>query len=484
MSYYRTRIAKNSRVLDILVSQGERACRLFFYPCLKQVEPNLYNRVKKYVSDVNESIGDARRQLVGYLLEKDKEWIVTTSEQHQEKKDIPRQILSKQERATKEKVKQTQNVPAAKPKKADSKAVSIFDAAAKGDLSDLAKVLRENDINAVNSSNETLLHIAAANGHVAITEYLINKGAKLDVKDKKGRTPVHRAAEKGQDDAVKVLLQNRQNFLHVAALKDESNLAQMLLKNGAPVDAKDETGQTALGYAISQGFEKPVKVLLEAGASIDSNIIDNLHGIYTPLLMACEMGKTETAEVLIAKGASLEQKMPNSNTVLHLAVQAGAVSITNLLLRKGMDANITSQGEQTPLHVAAFHNKGSIVDILINAGAKINAVTKELVTPLHVASQRGNVEVAQQLLHHKANVNVKDKQSKTPLHLAAEKGDHAMVELLLSFNADPNAMDKEKKTPLHTAAMEDHLNTVKNETGVSKNKLMIRGGIHIYKSHC
>uniref|UniRef100_A0A8C3HKV3 Ankyrin repeat domain-containing protein n=1 Tax=Chrysemys picta bellii TaxID=8478 RepID=A0A8C3HKV3_CHRPI len=145
-----------------------------------------------------------------------------------------------------------------------SNAVSIFDAAAKGDLSDLAKVLKENDINAVNASNETLLHIAAANGHLAIIEYLINKGAKLNVKDKKGRTPLHRAAEKGQDDAVKVLLQagayiysldkEAKTPLHLA-----SNLAQMLLKNGAPVDAKEEKGQTALGYAISQGFEKTHK---------------------------------------------------------------------------------------------------------------------------------------------------------------------------------------------------------------------------------
>lgn len=47
LNFYRTRTAKNSRVLDILISQGERACRLFFYPCLKQVEPKLYSKIKK-----------------------------------------------------------------------------------------------------------------------------------------------------------------------------------------------------------------------------------------------------------------------------------------------------------------------------------------------------------------------------------------------------------------------------------------------------
>lgn len=554
LSHYRTRIAKNSRVLDLLVSQGERACRLFFYPCLKQVEPNLYKSMRNYASDVNGKIGDARRQLIGYLLEKDKGWVQKVH--HQEKKGSPKQVLPKQEKQTRIKCEEKPAPVAVKSKDNDFSPLSIFDSVAIGNISDLKKVLKESDVNAVNVSNENLLHIAAAHGHTEIIDYLISKGAKLDVKDKKGRTPLHRAAEKGHVNAVKVLLQaganmysldqegktplhlasqnqhtdvlrsilkkearrhkNQHNFLHMAALKDDSDLVDMLLKNGALVDAEDEKGHTALGYAVSQGFEKTVKVLLEAGANTDSGIIDvafntnnqslfrllleyskglspetmvsalfkaiqkDLQGIvaaliesgadinalndmqYTPLLVACEMGKTESAKILLEKGASLKDKTPNLSSALHLAVQGGASSIVTMLLRQGIDPNTAGQGNQTPLHVAAFHNKGELIDMLIDAGAKVNTATKEQLTPLHIASQKGHAEVAQKLLQHKANVNLKNKWSKTSLHLAAETGNLAMVELLLSYNADPNSTDKEKKTPLHLAALGGHLNTVKS----------------------
>ncbi|KAJ6662578.1 hypothetical protein lerEdw1_011715 [Lerista edwardsae] len=553
LSHYRTRIAKNSRILDLLVSQGERACRLFFYPCLKQVEPNLYKSMRNYVSDVNGKIGDARRQLIGYLLEKDKGWVQKVH--HQEKKDSPKQVLAKQEKQTRIK-HEGKPVPVAVKLEDNFSSLSIFDSVAIGNISDLKKILKESDVNAVNSSNESLLHIAAALGHMEVIDYLISKGAKLDIKDKKGRTPLHRAAEKGHVNAVKVLLQagasmynldqegktplhlasqnqhtdvlrsilkeearqhkNQHNFLHMATLKDDSDLVEMLLKNGALVDAKDEKGHTALGYAVSQGFEKTVKVLLEAGANTDSRIIDvafntnnqslfrllleyskglspetmvsalfkaiqkDLQGIvaaliesgadinalndmqYTPLLVACEMGKTESAKILLEKGANLKDKTPNLSSALHLAVQGGASSIVKILLHQGIDPNAAGQGNQTPLHVAAFHNKGVLIDMLIDAGAKVNTATKEQLTPLHIASQKGHADVAQKLLQHKADVNLKNKWSKTSLHLAAETGNLATVEVLLSYNADPNSTDKEKKTPLHLAALGGHLNTVKS----------------------
>lgn len=551
LSFYRTRTAKNSRVLDILIAQGERACRLFFYPCLKQVEPKLYSKIRKYVSEVNESIGDARRQLVGYLLEKDKVWFENSSEQHRGNKDRPGE--RKHKGVIKKKGKVTPLSRATKPRK-DPAAVDIFAAVAKGSLPELEKTLKDNDLNVLNPSSETLLHVAAAHGHLSIMAYLLSKGARTGVKDRKGRTALHRAAEKGHGGAAKLLLRggasmhtldmdgrtplhwaaenhhshivkmllkeearscrNQHTFLHMAALRDESSLAKMLLEAGASTEGKDERGQTALSYAVSQGSENTAKVLLEAGATVDSNTVErafnsdhpsifkilleyskdlsadimelalfravqkNLHSVvaalidrgtninahnkkhYTPLLLACEMGKAESAEVLMEKGANLGMRTPAADTALHLAVQAGAASIAAQLLSKGMDTNLRNQAEETPLHTAALWDHGALVGLLVSAGARINAVTKDLATPLHIASQRGHADVAQQLLHHKASVNAQDKQAKSPLHLATEQGHKTLAEMLLKARADPNAQDKEKKTPLHAAALRGHLSIV------------------------
>uniref|UniRef100_A0A8B9TQH5 Ankyrin-1 n=1 Tax=Anas platyrhynchos TaxID=8839 RepID=A0A8B9TQH5_ANAPL len=171
---------------------------------------------------------------------------------------------------------------------------SIFGAVAKGCLSEIEKTLKDNDINALNSSRETLLHVAAANGHLAVMEYLISRGAKPDVKDKKGRTPLHRAAEKGHGDAVKVLLQVRLNAvtkelvtpLHVASQRGNTDVAQQLLQHKASVNAKDRQAKSPLHYASEKGDETMVEMLLDANA--DPNAQDKEKR--TPLHAAAEGG--------------------------------------------------------------------------------------------------------------------------------------------------------------------------------------------------
>ncbi|XP_069792433.1 CARD- and ANK-domain containing inflammasome adapter protein [Narcine bancroftii] len=538
---YRTREEMNTRVLDMLISCGERACRLFFYPCLKHVEPALYNHIRNYISNMSSSFGDAKRQLVGYLLERDKDEIPKNTSK---KIDRPVQTVAPKKEAHLN--LQTQRM--------QNELAELHHIVASGDLSRLGKAIGHSDINGINASNETLLHVAAAHGHVNIIEYLLNRGAKLEVRDNKGQSPLHRAGEKGHTAAAKVLLRagahlyaldaetrtpmhlatqnncfaivklllkeearsekRKKSFLHMAALRDEGKIAGLLLKCGAVVDIKDEKNRTPLIHAVSLGHINIVKVLLEAGAKVDADVIDSVlncnnqtliklilekasgisqtvfvnalfkavqknqhrtvgvlieQGIdtntrngmqYTPLLLAAELGHVESVKVLIANGAHLDERTPNMNSALHLAAQSGSLSVANLLIDEGMDVNIIGRGDQTPLHIASFHNQLPIIEALIRAGSKVNAITKEAITPLHIASQRGHRETVECLLQNKADVNTKDRFMRTPLHMAAVAGHASIAGLLLSSQADPNAVNKEKKTPLHLAANEGHLDFV------------------------
>jgi len=48
----------------------------------------------------------------------------------------------------------------------------------------------------VNDANKTLLHYMIEEGKQLVVEYLLQNSAELDVKDEKGNTPLHAAAEK------------------------------------------------------------------------------------------------------------------------------------------------------------------------------------------------------------------------------------------------------------------------------------------------
>jgi ankyrin repeat protein len=64
---------------------------------------------------------------------------------------------------------------------------------------DAIKLLVEHgvDVNAFNTSGQTVLHTAAQRGQNAVIQYVVDKGARLDRKDKQGRTPLDLATGGG-----------------------------------------------------------------------------------------------------------------------------------------------------------------------------------------------------------------------------------------------------------------------------------------------
>lgn len=316
----RTRKDQNSRVMDILEARGERACRKFFHPCLMLAEPDLYQRIKTYVRDVSVRIQDTSRQLIGYLLEKEEEEMdkMTNNIVNQTFKKTHSLFTFEERRTFSTQDKDGQSIQEPKlDKPAQSKPEDLIHRIAKdGELKLLEEMLEDIDINSVNSSNQTLLHIAAERGYLPIIELLIHKGARLDLQDLKGHTALHRAASRGHtrivkalikagapiytpdqqgktpihlaagndnQDAVKVLVKEEasqsesytQNmFLHMAAMEDNWRLAEQLLQSGATVDARNNHKKTALFYAVATNSEKTVNVLLTAGATVDYEVLN------------------------------------------------------------------------------------------------------------------------------------------------------------------------------------------------------------------
>lgn len=94
----------------------------------------------------------------------------------------------------------------------------------------------------------------------------------------------------------------------------------MLIENGADINIADKRGATPLHRAASKGNLSIVKLLLEHGDKLKVNVRDAYGN--TPLHLACEEDRQEIAKLLVDNGADLEIKNKEEKTPLDLSSPA------------------------------------------------------------------------------------------------------------------------------------------------------------------
>lgn len=323
------------------------------------------------------------------------------------------------------------------------------------------------DVNTPQGDGATALHWAAHVDNLPIADLLIRAGARASAANDNGVTPLHLACTNRNAAMVERLLAakanpnaallNGETVLMTCARAGESKAVKALLVRGADVNARERAHeQTALMWAASQRHPDAVQVLIEAGADVRARsrsyaqtVVGEqtqragreelnytvLRGGSTPLLFSARIGDAESAALLLAAGADVNDSLPDGTSALVLAAHSGAGRVAALLLQKGADPNAFGTG-YTALHAAVLRSDMDLVKALLAHGAKPDTrMTKG--TPLRRDATDWNLPAP--LI------------GSTPYLLAARFLETGIMRALVAGGADPKLAMPNGATPVMVA---------------------------------
>ena len=188
-------------------------------------------------------------------------------------------------------------------------------------------------INAVDSSGHTPLAWASARGDHRSVVLLLGHGASFDIANDVNAKPIHLAAQTGNIETVRVLvqagaeinspvLQTHMTPIHFAA--EYQNSAEHIIglaSLGALIDGKDYLSWTPLHWASWRGHLASLDALLGCGADVNAKTLD----ANASIMLAVANNSHECVQRLIEAGADCSVVRDSQWNVLHYAAIAGSV---------------------------------------------------------------------------------------------------------------------------------------------------------------
>lgn len=169
----------------------------------------------------------------------------------------------------------------------------------------IALINRGVDINTVDKAGNSLITQAVVRDMPELVDFLIKRRARLNVRNRNGETALSMAAFTGQMNYVQRLVEAGAEVdfygwapLLYAAYNGHTAIVEYLLKRGADINAKTENGLTALFFAARFGHIEIIKVLLKNEA--DPTVVSE--NMETAVDWALKSENTDIADLLRAAG--------------------------------------------------------------------------------------------------------------------------------------------------------------------------------------
>ena len=324
------------------------------------------------------------------------------------------------------------------------------------------------DINTINTTEErTALHYASSNGQFLTVEYLLEKDAATDIKDKYGNIPLNLASLNGHTKTALSLLENMvfkinlnpdTNFvdffgfesedklmkamrtctaiIHIAAVAGNIDLVHKLIERKGvewALNSKDNQNQSLLHLSSAYGHLDIMESLIKHGSDIEAKNFEEK----TPLYLAVKSGNVEAVKKLLEHKANIEALDQYQRTPLLCSAEAGHIEITKILLVAGANPLAKDDIDMTALHMSANDGNAEICDLLIKmAPSLLDALDNIKMSALHYAAGGGYIEVVKVLLQHGATIDLKNDDGETPLDWALEENQQEVVDYLKDWKSE------------------------------------------------
>ena len=236
------------------------------------------------------------------------------------------------------------------------------------------------NVNAADPDGSTALLWATYKVDHELVYALLKAGARANVTNHFGASPLGEAAKLGDVD-----------------------LARALLDAGADPNSPNQDGQTALMLTASVGAPKVAQLLITRGASV--NAVETFRG-QTALMWAAANNHADVAEVLTAHGANVKVRAKYDDWARQMTSEPRAQ------FRHG--------GGLTALLYAARSGCLGCAVAIVKAGADVNEPNPDGVTPLINALDNKSFDIAMFLLDKGANAGAWDMTGRTPLYVAVD----------------------------------------------------------------
>jgi len=322
----------------------------------------------------------------------------------------------------------------------------IHDAAKNGDLEHVQTLVEDNNelLNEQDDQGKTSLNHAIATGHIDVAEFLIERGADVNLPDNENESPLHTAAALGDTGITRLLLEKgatsinvggirQMTPLHWACHKGHPDIVKILLEYGADTEAREVIGQTPLMLAAENRDMRLVDILVDGGADIEAGVTQGARE-YTMLIIAAMYGFGEFIDFLIDRNAVIPQNM--LNYTCEIAIRNNLVRLFEYVRGQGLD--LAALAEQNPglINSAIAGGSPQIVTELLKYGFDLQRKDKDGWTAMHYAATARNPEIIEFLVGRGLDLNARNRKGETAYNLARLANDTVIVNRLLEIGAD------------------------------------------------